>query len=163
MPNLTTWQLTSLLDANSISINPLFVNAAGGDFHEQSLYKEAFMVARWPRSSMSTPDCRCPQPLRSPRMPTSPPQSIAVMPPSRTPTSRPPTAATSTSAPTAIPARPPRVPPSICSSRSPVGDKTGSKDRPSTSPGATTITAPVWSTSTSCSQTAAAPPSRATS
>ncbi|MFI5378942.1 MAG: right-handed parallel beta-helix repeat-containing protein, partial [Tepidisphaerales bacterium] len=36
--NLNTWQLIGLLDAHSISADPLFVNATGGDFHEQSLY-----------------------------------------------------------------------------------------------------------------------------
>jgi len=35
---LSDWQLASLQDANSISTDPLFVNPAGGDFHEQSLY-----------------------------------------------------------------------------------------------------------------------------
>ncbi|MFI5378326.1 MAG: right-handed parallel beta-helix repeat-containing protein, partial [Tepidisphaerales bacterium] len=36
--SLATWQLASLEDADSISTDPLFVNAAAGDFHEQSLY-----------------------------------------------------------------------------------------------------------------------------
>ena len=35
---LSDWQLASLQDGNSISADPLFVNASAGDFHEQSLY-----------------------------------------------------------------------------------------------------------------------------
>ncbi len=34
---LPGWQAGSGMDANGISVDPLFVNAAGGDFHEQSL------------------------------------------------------------------------------------------------------------------------------
>ena len=35
---LADWQLASLRDASSLSADPLFVNATGGDYHEQSLY-----------------------------------------------------------------------------------------------------------------------------
>ena len=34
--NLRAWQLAGFTDPNSISADPLFVNAASGDFHEQS-------------------------------------------------------------------------------------------------------------------------------
>ena len=36
-PTLATWRNADFTDADSLSLNPEFVNVAGGDFHEQSL------------------------------------------------------------------------------------------------------------------------------
>ena len=37
-PTLTDWQNAAVTDQNSLSLDPLFVNPAAGDFHLQSLY-----------------------------------------------------------------------------------------------------------------------------
>ena len=127
-PTMQLWRNADFTDADSLFANPLFVNVGGGnpgyassssdgrgdDFHEQSQQGSYHGGALAPVVSATTG-----LPMRRRRRwsptPANRPPSTAAPPPTAMPTSRSPTAATSTSAPTAIRLRPRSVRCSSCS------------------------------------------------
>ena len=110
-PTFASWQNASFTDQNSLGLDPLFVNAAAGDFHEQSLHGSFHGGSLAPALDAGTGLPAFPTAVET----TDAAQSPAIdrgAPPTPSPTSRHPTAASSTSAPTATRRRRRRARPS---------------------------------------------------
>ena len=106
---LTDWQNAAGGDPNSLSLDPLFVDPAGADFHLQSLYGSLHGGSDAPAVSTVT---GLPFLLAvGSAMEPSPRPSTAATPLPPSPRSPLPTGAISISGPTATPTRPPRAPP----------------------------------------------------